>query len=112
MSRVWPKVALGVEAAALPEMAANRSSVVLPAANQSETSPLGGRPGSWTIRTRVAEIRETKDRGAAGVRVMSLEENERVVAFEVLAEAEGEAGAMAGDGEAPSGSTPPSVGDA
>jgi DNA gyrase subunit A len=55
-----------------------------------------------TIRTRCGEIRQTKDRGASGVRVMSLGEGERVVAFEVLAEGE----------ETDGGSLPPTVGDA
>lgn len=40
-----------------------------------------------TLRTRVSEIRET-GRNAQGVRVMSLGKNERIVAFERLAEAE------------------------
>jgi DNA gyrase subunit A len=60
-----------------------------------------------TIRTRVAEVRETKDRGALGVRVMTLDDGERVVAFERLAESEEptEIGA-------PDGSPPEPVGDA
>jgi DNA gyrase subunit A len=41
-----------------------------------------------TIRTRVAEIRETQSRGASGVKVMTLGEGEHVVAFERLAESE------------------------
>ena len=41
-----------------------------------------------TLRTTVAEVKETKDRGAMGVRVMTLAEGERVVAFERLAESE------------------------
>ena len=36
----------------------------------------------------VAEIRETKDRGASGVRVMALDEGERVVAFERVPESD------------------------
>ncbi|MBI2395812.1 MAG: DNA gyrase subunit A [Deltaproteobacteria bacterium] len=59
-----------------------------------------------TIRTRVAEIRETKDRGALGVRVMTLDEAERVVAFERLAESDTETELAGGDG----GSTPPEGG--
>lgn len=41
-----------------------------------------------TIRTTVAEIKETKNRSAMGVRIMTLAEGERVVAFERLAEQE------------------------
>ena len=40
-----------------------------------------------TIRTKVSEIRET-GRNAQGVRVMAVEEGERVVAIEALAESE------------------------
>jgi DNA gyrase subunit A len=48
-----------------------------------------------TIRTRVSEIRET-GRNAQGVRVMTVEEPERVVAIEALAESdEGTAGSIA-----------------
>jgi DNA gyrase subunit A len=43
-----------------------------------------------TLRTRVAEVKETASRGAMGVRVMTLEEGERVVAFERLAESDNE----------------------
>jgi DNA gyrase subunit A len=53
-----------------------------------------------TIRTRVAEVKETKDRGAMGVKVMTLEEGERVVAFERLAESEQ---------DIPGGSEPPTT---
>jgi DNA gyrase subunit A len=49
-----------------------------------------------TLRTSVAEIKETKDRGAMGVKVMTLEEGERVVAFERVAEAEGPEGVEGG----------------
>jgi len=63
-----------------------------------------------TIRTRVAEVRETKDRGALGVRVMTLDEGERVVAFERLAESEETEGSGGGEGAA---SEPPEpAGDA
>ncbi|GAC1546986.1 MAG: DNA gyrase subunit A [Polyangiales bacterium] len=90
-----------------------------------------------TLRTRISEVKETKDRGAMGVTVMKLAEGERVVAFEVLAESavpevegveglEGEAGTDGEDagaegtddtagGVPPStdgGSTPPAAGDA
>ncbi len=76
-----------------------------------------------TLRTKVAEVKETKDRGAMGVRVMTLEDGERVVAFERLAEAEPvpEPEGLAGATETPevgggtddggTGSLPP-VGDA
>ncbi len=47
-----------------------------------------------TLRTKVSEIRET-GRNAQGVRVMAVEEGERVVAFEGLAESE-DAGGIAG----------------
>jgi len=69
-----------------------------------------------TIRTRVAEIRETKDRGAAGVKVMTLEESERVVAFERIVEAEVEVEGGGGESGAPpaqeggAGSLPPDAG--
>lgn len=43
-----------------------------------------------TIRTRVSEVKETASRGAMGVKVMTLGEGERVVAFERLAESENE----------------------
>jgi DNA gyrase subunit A len=52
-----------------------------------------------TLRTRVAEIKETQSRGAMGVRVMTLEEGERVVAFERLAESEQGAEMLAMGGE-------------
>jgi DNA gyrase subunit A len=45
-----------------------------------------------TLRTKVSEIRET-GRNAQGVRVMTVEEGERVVAIEALAESE-DAGAL------------------
>ncbi len=69
-----------------------------------------------TIRTRVAEVKETASRGAMGVKVMSLEEGERVVAFERLAEADNEGEtSLAGEGGSerpPSGGSdkPPSGG--
>ena len=48
-----------------------------------------------TLRTKVSEIRET-GRNAQGVRVMAVEEGERVVAIEALAESEDTA--IAGSG--------------
>ncbi len=64
-----------------------------------------------TIRTRVSEVKETKDRGAMGVKVMTLEEGERVVAFEGLAESEEPAGSEppvegGGEGGTPEGGAP------
>jgi DNA gyrase subunit A len=57
-----------------------------------------------TIRTRVSEIRET-GRNAQGVRVMAVEEPERVVAIEALAESdEGTGGSIAPE---PGPSSPP-----
>jgi DNA gyrase subunit A len=51
-----------------------------------------------TLRTKVSEIRET-GRNAQGVRVMTVEEGERVVAIEALAESEDTIGlSMAPDG--------------
>jgi DNA gyrase subunit A len=51
-----------------------------------------------TLRTKVSEIRET-GRNAQGVRVMTVEEGERVVAIEALAEAEDPGGlSIAPDG--------------
>jgi DNA gyrase subunit A len=55
-----------------------------------------------TLRTKVSEIRET-GRNAQGVRVMTVEEGERVVAIEALAESEDTAVAGTTDG----GSVPP-----
>jgi DNA gyrase subunit A len=55
-----------------------------------------------TLRTKVSEIRET-GRNAQGVRVMTVEEGERVVAIEALAESEDAAVAGGADG----GSVPP-----
>jgi DNA gyrase subunit A len=52
-----------------------------------------------TLRTRISEIKETASRGAMGVRVMNIEDGERVVAFERLAES--------AEAEEPSGSEPP-----
>jgi DNA gyrase subunit A len=73
-----------------------------------------------TIRTRVAEIRET-GRNAQGVKIMSVEGDERVVAVERLAESSAEMGgdsqmppAGPDDGAGPgggSGSTPPEGSD-
>jgi len=60
-----------------------------------------------TIRTRVAEVRETKDRGALGVRVMTLDEGERVVAFERLAESEEPTEPTEGGGEPTPSEAPP-----
>jgi len=75
-----------------------------------------------TLRTSVAEIKETKDRGAMGVKVMTTEEGERVVAFERVAEAEGPEGSDTpppGNGESngsptngPDGSDLPPIGEA
>jgi len=60
-----------------------------------------------TLRTKVSEIRET-GRNAQGVRVMAVEEGERVVAIEGLAESE-DGGAMPVDGSSvPPGEIPPS----
>jgi DNA gyrase subunit A len=60
-----------------------------------------------TLRTKVSEIRET-GRNAQGVRVMTVEEGERVVAIEGLAESE-DGGAMPVDGSSvPPGEIPPS----
>jgi DNA gyrase subunit A len=61
-----------------------------------------------TLRTKVSEIRET-GRNAQGVRVMSVEEGERVVAIEGLAESE-DAGSIAGsaDGTSMPPGAPPS----
>jgi DNA gyrase subunit A len=61
-----------------------------------------------TLRTKVSEIRET-GRNAQGVRVMAVEEGERVVAIEGLAESE-DVGALAGgpDGSSMPPETPPS----
>jgi len=50
-----------------------------------------------TLRTKVSEIRET-GRNAQGVRVMAVEEGERVVAIEALAESE-DAGALPGNSD-------------
>jgi DNA gyrase subunit A len=62
-----------------------------------------------TLRTKVSEIRET-GRNAQGVRVMTVEEGERVVAIEALAESE-DAGALSivpdGGSIPPGESTPP-----
>ncbi len=61
-----------------------------------------------TIRTRVSEVKETKDRGAMGVKVMTLEDAERVVAFERVADSSEE---IAGGSEPPTeGSEPPTEG--
>jgi DNA gyrase subunit A len=54
-----------------------------------------------TIRTKIGEIRET-GRNAQGVRVMSLEEGERVVALEALPESDD--AAVGGDGAGNDGS--------
>jgi DNA gyrase subunit A len=60
-----------------------------------------------TLRTKVSEIRET-GRNAQGVRVMTVEEGERVVAIEALAESE-DSGALPGsDGTTVPPETPPS----
>jgi DNA gyrase subunit A len=61
-----------------------------------------------TLRTKVSEIRET-GRNAQGVRVMAVEEGERVVAIEGLAESE-DVGALPGsaDGTSMPPDTPPS----
>jgi DNA gyrase subunit A len=58
-----------------------------------------------TLRTKVSEIRET-GRNAQGVRVMAVEEGERVVAIEALAESE-DAGALSGSADGTS--MPPEV---
>ena len=59
------------------------------------------------INTKVSEIRET-GRNAQGVRVMTVEEEERVVAIEALAESE-DGGTLPVDGGAvPGGEVPPS----
>jgi DNA gyrase subunit A len=58
-----------------------------------------------TLRTKVGEIKETKARGAMGVRIMSLQEGERIVAFERLAEAETPS---EGNGDTNGGDEPPS----
>ncbi len=55
-----------------------------------------------TLRTGVAEIRET-GRNAQGVRIMNVEDDERVVGVERLAERDGDGGSEAPPGE----STPP-----
>ncbi len=62
-----------------------------------------------TIRTRVSEVKETASRGAMGVKVMTLGEGERVVAFERLAESENETadGLATPDGAAATGSEQP-----
>ncbi len=63
-----------------------------------------------TLRTRVDEIRET-GRNAQGVKLMTLEADERIVALERLAESgpedDGNSEASATDGSIPPGSTPP-----
>src|SRR5258706_1027309 len=60
------------------------------------------------LRTKVSEIRET-GRHAQGVRVMAVEEGERVVAIEALAESEDTALAVGTDGgSVPPPDTPPS----
>ena len=68
-----------------------------------------------TLRTRVAEIRET-GRNAQGVKIMSVEEDERVVALERLAESASEDGATPSElppnpdgGDGGGGSAPPSM---
>jgi DNA gyrase subunit A len=58
-----------------------------------------------TLRTKVSEIRET-GRNAQGVRVMTVEEGERVVAIEALAESE-DAGALPGSADGTSMPPPP-----
>ncbi len=56
-----------------------------------------------TLRTRVSEIRET-GRNAQGVKIMSVEDDERVTGVERIAEAPG---SIAGSSEMPEGSIPP-----
>ncbi|MCA9631357.1 MAG: DNA gyrase subunit A, partial [Myxococcales bacterium] len=51
-----------------------------------------------TIRTRCEEIRET-GRNAQGVRVMNVDEEERVVALEVVAESDDDDDVVVGDGD-------------
>ena len=58
-----------------------------------------------TLRTRVAEIRET-GRNAQGVKLMSVEEGERIVAVERMAESTDDP-ATGGDSMPPDGSVPP-----
>jgi DNA gyrase subunit A len=64
-----------------------------------------------TLRTKVSEIRET-GRNAQGVRVMSVDEGERVVAIEALAEADDGGALSVGPegGPTPSGMAPGSNG--
>ncbi|HEY2514434.1 MAG TPA: DNA gyrase subunit A [Polyangiaceae bacterium] len=64
-----------------------------------------------TLRTRVDEIRET-GRNAQGVKIMSVEEDERVVALERLAESSSEEEASPGSTAAPASSLAPESGAA
>ncbi len=64
-----------------------------------------------TLRTKVSEIRET-GRNAQGVRVMSVEEGERVVAIEALAESSDEPDPEAAPDEPPASTGEAPVGEA
>jgi DNA gyrase subunit A len=63
-----------------------------------------------TLRTRVAEIRET-GRNAQGVKIMSVETDERVSGVERIAQEPPGGSEMPGDGGGDGGSIPPPAGD-